>query len=224
MPPDTPPPPSSPPPTFQRLDQTAAYPYSLRDYAARIAWGVVRATLFRWSPPRSFAWRRWLLCCFGAKLGANTYIRPSARIFHPWKLTTGQWCTLADGVVVYNLGEVSVGSHTVISQDAYLCAGTHDYTRPDLPLQLTPIVVGNGVWICAGAFIGPNVRVGDNSVVAARAVVVKDVPAGMVVGGNPAKVIKARPMGAMPSTESATSGAGGPAGASPVSSSSGSSA
>jgi len=96
--------------------------------------------------------------------------------------------------VVYNLGEVRIGSHTVISQDAYLCAGTHDYTKPDMPLQLTPITIGSGVWVCAGAFVGPNVTVGDNSVVGARAVVTKDVPPGMVVGGNPARVIKPRPM------------------------------
>jgi acetyltransferase-like isoleucine patch superfamily enzyme len=50
------------------------------------------------------------------------------------------------------------------------------------------------VWIAAQAFVGPNVTIGDNAIVAARAVVVKDVPAGTVVGGNPAKVIKPREM------------------------------
>jgi putative colanic acid biosynthesis acetyltransferase WcaF len=190
MPPD----PRPPGHIFQQLDRTPAYAYSKRDYIGRILWGLVRATVFRWSPPRAFGWRRWLLRCFGATMGANSYVRPSVRIFHPWKLTAGEWCTLADGVVVYNLGPVRLGAHTVISQDVYLCAGTHDYAKPDLPLLRPPITVGDGVWICAGAFVGPNVTVGDNSVVAARAVVVKDVPAGMVVGGNPARVIKPRPM------------------------------
>ena len=193
------------PPIFQTLDRTPTYAYPLRDYVARALWGVVRATIFRFSPTRAFTWRRWLLRCFGARLTAHTYIRRSARIFHPWKFSAGEYCTLADGVVVYNLGLVTLGSHTVISQDAYLCAGTHDYTKPDLPLQLTPITVGSGVWICAGAFIGPSVTVGDNSVVAARAVVTKDVPPGMMVGGNPARVIKPRPMDAAAAPSSPSS-------------------
>jgi putative colanic acid biosynthesis acetyltransferase WcaF len=89
---------------------------------------------------------------------------------------------------------VTIGNHSVISQDAYLCAGTHDYTQPTLPLLREPITIGHGVWIAAGAFIGPTVTVGDNCVVGARAVVMKDVPPGMVVAGNPARVIKQRQM------------------------------
>src|SRR5204863_7653015 len=87
---------------------------------------------------------------------------------------------------------VSIADHSVISQDAYLCAGTHDYTQPTLPLLRPPITIGHGVWIAAGAFIGPDVTIGDNSVVGARAVVMKDVPPGVVVAGNPARVIKQR--------------------------------
>jgi putative colanic acid biosynthesis acetyltransferase WcaF len=75
-----------------------------------------------------------------------------------------------------------------------VCAGTHDYTKPNLPLERPPIAIGSGVWIAAGAFIGPGVTVGDNTVVGARAVVMSDVEPGVVVAGNPAKVIKQRPM------------------------------
>ncbi len=101
---------------------------------------------------------------------------------------------LGDHVHVYNLGPITIGDHTVISQDVYLCAGTHDYTQPDLPLVRPSITIGSGVWICAGAFIGPGVTIGDNAIVGARAVVTKDVPPGMIVAGNPARVIKVRPM------------------------------
>ncbi len=114
---------------------------------------------------------------------------------HPWLLTLGDHSILGDRVVVYNLGPVAIGEHTTISQDAYLCAGTHDYTQPDLPLVRSAITIGSGVWVCAGAFIGPGVTIGDNSVVGARSVVMKDVPPGVVVGGNPARVIKPRAMG-----------------------------
>jgi putative colanic acid biosynthesis acetyltransferase WcaF len=114
-------------------------------------------------------------------------------VVHPWLLALGQHTVLSDGVVVYNLGPVKIGEHTVVSQDVYLCAGTHDYTRVDLPLQRPPITIGSGVWVCAGAFIGPGVTIGDNAIVGARAVVMQDVPPATIVAGNPAKVIKERP-------------------------------
>jgi putative colanic acid biosynthesis acetyltransferase WcaF len=61
-----------------------------------------------------------------------------------------------------------------------------------MKLVTAPIRIGAGAWICAGAFVGPGVSIGDGSVVAARAVVVKDVEPWIVVGGNPAKFIKKR--------------------------------
>ncbi|MDA7663104.1 hypothetical protein N8550_03800, partial [Pirellulaceae bacterium] len=51
----------------------------------------------------------------------------------------------------------------------------------------------SSVWICSGAFVGPGTTVGANSVVGARACVFKDVPRDVIVGGNPAVVIKSRP-------------------------------
>ncbi len=104
----------------------------------------------------------------------------------------GDYSCIGEHVTVYNLGRVTIGSHTVISQNVHLCGGTHDYTKPDLPLVRSAITIGSGVWVCADAFIGPCVTIGDNSIVAARAVVVKDVPPGVIVAGNPAVVKKRR--------------------------------
>ena len=188
-------PPSESTKIFQTLDKTAAFPYRKRDYARRLLWNIVQATLFRFSPARfGWAWRRSLLRLFGAKIGPHSGIRPSAKIFHPWLFEMGDWSMLAAGVVIYNLGHVKIGDHSVLSQDVYVCAGTHDYTKPTLPLERPPIMIGSGVWIAAGAFIGPGVTIGSNTVVAARAVVMKDVQANVVVGGNPARVIKQRSM------------------------------
>ena len=107
----------------------------------------------------------------------------------------GDYSTLADNVEVYNLGPIALGAHTVISQNVHLCNGTHDYKDPSLPLLRPSMTIGSGVWVCADAFVGPGVSIGDNALVAARAVVTKDVPANSIVGGNPAKFIKARPVG-----------------------------
>src|SRR5581483_1455684 len=91
-------------------------------------------------------------------------------------------------------GPISIGTHTAISQGVYLCAGTHDHTNPTMPLERQPIRIGSGVWIAAQAFIGPGVTIGDNSVIGARAVVMKDVPSGVVAAGNPCRGIKEREM------------------------------
>jgi putative colanic acid biosynthesis acetyltransferase WcaF len=95
-------------------------------------------------------------------------------------------------VILYALGRITIGPRAMVSQHAHLCAGSHDYRSPHFPLLRPPITVGADCWIAADAFVGPGVTVGDRAVVGARAAVFKDVPAGMVVGGNPARVIKAR--------------------------------
>lgn len=159
---------------------------------------IVHRTLFRYSFVRATRWRRFLLGVFGAKLAPHVNVRSTARVAHPWLLTLGEYSTIADDVEVYNLGPISIGDHTVVSQGAYLCAGTHDYVQPSRPLLRPPIVIGNGVWVCAQAFIGPGVTIGDNSIVGARAVVTRDVAEGVIVAGNPARVIKPRPMPSAP--------------------------
>lgn len=93
-------------------------------------------------------------------------------------------------VDIYCLAPVTIGENSMISQYSYICAASHDYTLPNLPLIPAPINIGDQTWVCARAFIGPGVTVGSGVVVAACGVVVKDVGDNQVVGGNPAKFIK----------------------------------
>lgn len=180
---------------FLQLDQWRARPsYTMGQTFARYFWKWIERTVFRMSLPRAYRWRRLLLQSFGAHLHVTSELRSGVRVVHPWLLTVGAHSVLADSVTVYNLGPISIGAHTVISQDTYLCAGTHDHRQRDFPLLRQPVTIGNGVWIGAGAFIGPGVTICDNSVVGARAVVVRDVPAGVIVAGNPARVIGDRPL------------------------------
>ncbi len=126
----------------------------------------------------------------GATIGKKVQIFPSARITFPWLLKVGDGTVISWAVKVYNLGRIAIGSHSVISQHAYLCGGDHDYLSDKFSLQRKGLTVGNHVWIAADAFIGPGVTIHDGALVAARAVVVKDVEACKLVAGNPAKVVK----------------------------------
>lgn len=165
--------------------------YTHGEQAKRVLWMALKP-FFRWSPRPFFGWRRFLLRRMGARIGAHVHIYSSAVIYFPWNLTIGNNSSIGENALIYNLGPIVIGENATVSQRAHLCAGTHDYKRKDMLLEKPPIVLGNQVWICADAFIGPNVTVSDGAVVAACAVVVKDVAPWSVVGGNPARHIKQR--------------------------------
>lgn len=139
-----------------------------------------------------WAWRRGLLRLFGASIGKRVHIYPSVRITIPWNLSVGDDTAVGDRAILYALGPITLGRQVTVSQNAHLCAGSHDYRRADMMLIKPPIVVEDGVWICADAFIGPGVKVGAMAIAGARAVVVKSVETGMVVAGNPAVPVRAR--------------------------------
>ena len=139
-----------------------------------------------------FAWRALLLRLFGADIGRSVHVYPGARVCMPWNLKIGDLSSVADGALIYDLGRVTIGRNVTVSHGAQLCAGTHDHTHPDMPLLKPPITVGDGVWVCANAFVGPDVTLGEGAVVGACAVVVHDVPAWTIVAGNPARVVGPR--------------------------------
>lgn len=165
-------------------------------------WDLVQATLFAWSPRICFGWRRWLLRLFGADVGPGVLVRPGARITYPWKVSLGPRSWVGDGVVLYSLGEITLGADAVVSQRSYLCAGTHDPERSDFPQIAKPIAIGAEAWIASDVFVGPGVTVGRGAVVGARSAVFSDLPEGMICYGAPAKPIRARRMSCPETTAS----------------------
>jgi len=172
-------------------DNRKAKKYSLKVLVLRVFWGGAKL-LFKYSPRIFFSWRIFLLRMFGAKIGHSVHIYPSAIIYMPWNLEMGNYSAIGEDALIYNLGKVILGNNVTVSHRAHLCAGTHDYSDPTLPLLKPPIVLDDNVWVCAEAFIGPYVVVGEGAVIGAASVVTKNVEAWSVMAGNPANFIKKR--------------------------------
>src|SRR5271166_6386706 len=92
----------------------AARKYSDREMAWRVLW-LLGQRLVRLSPRPCFGWRRFLLRCFGAKVGAHVHTYPSMRVLLPWNLFIGDWSALGEDVLIYNPGHVAIGQKVTIS-------------------------------------------------------------------------------------------------------------
>lgn len=169
------------------------FSFSLSNKLGRLVWNLCYWIFFRPFNLNLFkGWRNLVLRLFGAKIGNNSCINASVKIWAPWNLEVGDFSSVGPGVDCYNQGKIVIGDHTIISQKTYLCASSHDFTISNFPLILKPIKIGNQVWIAADAFIAPGAFIGEGAVVGAKAAVFKKVEPWTVVGGNPAKYIKER--------------------------------
>lgn len=119
------------------------------------------------------------------------------RLFPPFYTDFGKNITFGKDVFVnsgchfQDQGGITIGNGSLIGHNVVLATINHDLNpRNNRKNHYAPINIGNHVWIGSNATILPGVKIGDWAVVAAGAVVTKDVPAYTVVGGVPAKVLK----------------------------------
>lgn len=166
--------------------------FSLGNKFKRLGWNIAYLLLFRTSPRPLFGWRRFLLRCFGARIGHKANIYPTTKIWGPWNLVMADYACLGPDVDCYCMDTITIGANATVSQYAYLCTGTHDISDPHMKLQHSPITIGASAWVCADAFVAPGITIGEGAVVGARGCVFKNVEPWTVVGGNPAKFIKKR--------------------------------
>lgn len=166
--------------------------FSLGNRARRFIWGMVYILLFRLSPRPMHGWRNFLLRSFGAKIGKGSHIYPTARIWAPWNLQCEDHVTIAEDVVVYNPEMLTMGSHAIVSQQAYLCGATHDYEDPMFPLIAFPTTLGAYSWVCGRATVMPAINLGEGSILALGSVATKDLSPWTVYAGVPAKPMKTR--------------------------------
>lgn len=131
-------------------------------------WIVVQACLFStWLPGSK--WRRALLRAFGAKIGNGVVIKPHVSIKFPWRLSVGDHSWLGERVWIDNLADVKIGAHSCLSQGAYLCTGSHDWSDVKFALVTRSIEIGDGCWVGARASIAPGARLGNGAIIAMNA-------------------------------------------------------
>jgi len=132
-----------------------------------------------------YGWRNFLLRQFGAQIGQGVLVRPTVRITYPWQLKIGDRAWIGDFVELYNLGDIEIGADAVVSQNSYLCTGSHDYSVPSFDIYAKPIVIEPEAWVAADVFVGPGVRVGRGAVIGARSTLLQDAPEYMIMAAEP---------------------------------------
>jgi putative colanic acid biosynthesis acetyltransferase WcaF len=179
------------------MNDTSGDPYlrpmtSLRSRLTRALWRMAYVLLFRPSLRPMHEWRALILRCFGARVGAHPRIYAKCLIWAPWNLRCADSVCIADGADIYNAAPVHLGSHAIVSQDAYICTATHDMDDPAFPMITAPVSLGAYSWICARACVLPGVTVHDGAVLGLGAITSKDLEAWQVYAGIPAKRIRER--------------------------------
>lgn len=125
-----------------------------------------------------------------ADLGEGTLIYPSVVIHNPEQVRIGARCAIAEFVHMWGGGGIAIGDAVIIASHTVITSLTHDkhaacFRETTLHAK---VVIGDNVWIGAGAIILPGVTLGSGCIVGASAVVTRDVPAGALVMGMPARV------------------------------------
>lgn len=176
-----------------RLDQYRTPDFSRGvSRGVELAWILCSGLLVAGFLPGS-GWRRSLLRLFGARIGRGVIIKPRVQIKFPWRLRIGDHCWIGEGVWIDNLAQVDLGDHVCLSQGAYLCTGSHDWSSATFDLVLGPIAVGHHAWIGAFARLAPGTQIAPGAVVCMSSLAAGTLDPWTIYRGNPAVAIKPRP-------------------------------
>jgi acetyltransferase-like isoleucine patch superfamily enzyme len=141
-------------------------------------------------PLHSF--RRFIFSLAGVQLGRGSTIHVGARFYQPENITIGEDTIIGDHATLDGRATLNIGSHVDIASEVMIFNSQHDINHPQFSAIEAPVTIGDYVFIGPRAIILPGVTLGKGAVVAAGAVVTKDVDPGQVVGGVPAKPIAER--------------------------------
>ncbi|MGR6543688.1 sugar O-acetyltransferase [Paenibacillus tundrae] len=125
--------------------------------------------------------------------GDHLYMEPNIHFDYGYNIHVGNHFYTNFNCTILDVCEVRIGDHCLMGPDVHIYTATHPLDpiqRAAGPEYGKPVTLGNNVWIGGRAIINPGVNIGHNVVIASGAVVTKDVRDNVVVGGNPARIIK----------------------------------
>jgi len=126
-------------------------------------------------------------------LGEDAVVRPPLFVDYGENLRIGARTFVNHNLTALDVARISIGEDCQIGPGVQLLTPTHPVEpgpRRDKLEAARPITIGDNVWLGGGVIVCPGVTVGDDSVIGAGAVVTRDVPAGVVAFGNPARVVR----------------------------------
>ncbi|TWD94537.1 maltose O-acetyltransferase [Neobacillus bataviensis] len=125
--------------------------------------------------------------------GESLYIEPTFRCDYGYNIHVGENFFANFDCVFLDVCEIRIGNNCFIAPGVHIYTATHPLNTKERISGAEygiPVTIGDNVWIGGRAIINPGVKIGNNVVIASGAIVTKDVPDNVVVGGNPAKIIK----------------------------------
>lgn len=132
--------------------------------------------------------RNFYLKIMGVEAKTCVYMAMPFFLFQRNHLKIGEYCSFGEFTKIWNFGSVVIGDDFIGAEGLSILTGGHD--PHTLEPFVKPVAIGNRVWCGAGVTILPGVTVGDDAVIAAGAVVAKDVEAATIIGGVPAVKLK----------------------------------
>lgn len=125
-------------------------------------------------------------------IGKNSSIHMGLKLYTYSHITIGDHCVIDRDCVLDGRGEIVIGNNVNISPEAMILTAYHDPDAEGFDGIEKPVIIEDYAWIATRALVLPGVKIGHRAIVAAGAVVTKDVPPGVIVGGNPARIIRER--------------------------------
>lgn len=155
-------------------------------------WGIINSTIFRWTPFFMRKTRVALLRLFGANVDWSCSVSGGAEIVDPWNLSMGALSSIDKECCIRCRGKVTIGAKCCISRGVDILTGSHNIFSSNFEMVTAPVTIEDNVWVATKVTVGMGVTIGKASVLATRAVVVKNVPMYAIVEGNPARVTSFR--------------------------------
>ncbi|MBM7565995.1 maltose acetyltransferase domain-containing protein [Paenibacillus sacheonensis] len=137
--------------------------------------------------------RRELLGELFGSTGSRYYVEPTFRCDYGYNIHVGENFYANFDCVFLDVCAIRLGDNCFLGPGVHIYTATHPLDAEERISGAEfgkPVTIGSSVWIGGRAVINPGITIGNNAVIASGAVVTKDVPDNVVVGGNPAKVIK----------------------------------